>query len=157
MQNTLGIKEENVAKTVALLNIFLADEFILYTKTKNAHWNVEGADFYDKHSFFEMQFAELDIMIDSLAERIRTIGHFANATLRQYLQTSHLSEKTDNKNDGRSFAKTLLSDHESIIIHYRENITRMANEFHDHGTSDFITGIMERHEKMAWMLRAQLR
>ena len=26
----------------------------------------------------------------------------------------------------------------------------------DAGTSDFLTGLMERHEKMAWMLRAFL-
>ena len=52
--------------------------------------------------------------------------------------------------------KTLLEDHEAIIIYLRENINQYANEWHDQGTSDFITGLMEVHEKMAWMLRAHL-
>jgi len=52
--------------------------------------------------------------------------------------------------------KALLEDHESIIIYLRENINRYANDWHDQGTSDFITGLMEVHEKMAWMLRAHL-
>jgi starvation-inducible DNA-binding protein len=51
----------------------------------------------------------------------------------------------------------LLEDHEAIIIHLRENINRFANEWNDAGTSDFITGLMETHEKMAWMLRAHLK
>ena len=52
--------------------------------------------------------------------------------------------------------KALLGDHETIIIHLRENIDRFDEEWKDKGTSDFITGLMETHEKMAWMLRAHL-
>jgi starvation-inducible DNA-binding protein len=157
MEHTLGIKSELVSKVVAQLAIFLADEFLLYTKTKNAHWNTEGRDFYDKHKFYEMQFEELDKITDDLAERIRTLGHYARASLKSFLQITHLSEAPGYVNDSMDFVKELLADHESVIIHFRETIDRFANEFHDQGTSDFITGIMERHEKMAWMLREQLK
>jgi starvation-inducible DNA-binding protein len=50
----------------------------------------------------------------------------------------------------------LLSDHESIIITLRENIHPFATDFKDMGTSDFITGLMENHEKMAWFLRSHI-
>jgi starvation-inducible DNA-binding protein len=50
----------------------------------------------------------------------------------------------------------LLEAHESIIILLRENINRYADEWKDAGTSDFVTGLMETHEKMAWMLRTHL-
>ena len=33
-------------------------------------------------------------------------------------------------------------------------INAFANDYHDLGTSDYITGLMEEHEKMAWMLRS---
>ena len=157
MEHTMGIKPEDLSKTAAQLNIFLADEFLLYTKTKNAHWNSQGPDFYEKHKFYEMQFEELDKIIDDLAERIRTLGHYAAATLKRFLQLTHLTEAPENTNDSMDFINELLADHESIIIHFRENISRFSNEFHDQGTSDFITGIMERHEKMAWFLREQLK
>lgn len=39
------------------------------------HWNVGGADFYDKHKFFESQFEQLDEFVEKVAERIRSIGH----------------------------------------------------------------------------------
>ena len=157
MEHTMGIKAANLSKAAAQLNIVLADEFLLYTKTKNAHWNTEGRDFYEKHKFYEMQFEELDKIIDDLAERIRALDHYVPATLKRFLQLTHLSEASGQINDSIDLVKELLADHESITIHFRETIGRFANEFDDEGTSDFITGLMERHEKMAWMRREQLK
>lgn len=157
MKTSIGIKNENLAKVAEILVETLADEFILFTKTKKAHWNVEGADFYNKHLFFEAQYQQLDQIIDDLAERIRTLGHYAPATLREYLALTHLSESHLESNDSLTYMKELLSDHESILIHLREDIENFAVEFRDAGTSDFITGLMETHEKMAWMLRSHLK
>jgi starvation-inducible DNA-binding protein len=157
MENSIGIKAENSAAGAHKLAVMLADEFLLYTKTRNAHWNVEGPDFYAKHKFFEDQYEQLDETIDGIAERIRSIGHYAPATLNGFLQLTRLTEKSREANSSEGFIKDLLFDHESVILHLRENINRFANEYHDLGTSDFITGLMEAHEKMAWMLRSHLK
>ena len=157
MQPNIGIKPENLTAVAQTLNSFLADEFVLYTKTRNAHWNVEGPDFHDKHKFFESQYDELDEIMDAVAERIRTLGHYAPATLKDFLQLTHLTEQIRSKNDSQGFIRELLADHESIIVYLRENINKIANDYNDAGTSDFITGIMETHEKMAWMLRSHLK
>ena len=55
MESKIGIKEENLAEVAHSLGKILADEYVLYTKTRKAHWNVEGPDFYNKHKFFEEQ------------------------------------------------------------------------------------------------------
>lgn len=157
MKTSIGIKNENLAKVAEVLVQILADEFVLYTKTKKAHWNVEGADFYNKHLFFEAQYKQLDEITDTLAERIRMLGHYVPATLREYLALTHLSEHHLESNDSLTYMKELLSDHESISIHLRENIENFAVTFHDAGTSDYITGLLEMHEKMAWMLRSHLK
>ena len=156
MEVRIGIKEENLSKVAHVLNGILADEFVLFTKTRNAHWNVEGPNFHNMHLFFESQYAQLDEIVDSVAERIRSLGHYAPATLGSILQLTHLSEKLHEKNDGDGFIKELLGDHESLIIILRESINHFANDLMDLGTSDYITGLMETHEKMAWMLRAHL-
>lgn len=156
MEIEIGITDANRQEITNKLSIILADETVLYTKTKNAHWNVEGPDFYDKHKFFESQFGQLDEVIDAVAERIRTMGHFAPATLKSYLSLTRLTEQTSEKNDGQGFIKELLEDHQSIIFFLREHIVIFADELHDIGTSDFITGLMETHEKMAWFLRSHL-
>ena len=154
--NIIGINEESRKAVSDQLAKLLADEFVLYTKTRNAHWNVEGTDFHSMHLFFESQYEQLDDFMDSVAERIRTIGHYAPATLKSFLDLTHLTEKTLDKNDSLSFIKELLEDHESIIEFIRGNIDPFASKYHDYGTSDYITGLMEDHEKMAWMLRAHL-
>lgn len=157
METKIGITPSGMAEVAKSLCTLLADETVLYTKTRNAHWNVEGNDFYNKHLFFEQQYNELSEIIDSIAERIRTLGHYAPATLKQYLELTHLTETKSENNDSLGFIKELLIDHETIIIRLRENIDLFATGFKDYGTSDFITGLMETHEKMAWMLRAHLK
>lgn len=156
MEAVIGIKEDKLTEIGYILSKLLADEFVLYTKTRNAHWNVEGIDFLSKHKFFEEQYEQLDEIMDSVAERIRTIGEYAPGTLRQFLELTHLTEQARIKNDSASFIRELLADHESVIIYLRENVSRLADEFKDYGTSDFITQLMETHEKMAWFLRAHL-
>lgn len=156
MKTNTGLSEKNTKAVATQLGKLLADEYLLYTKTRNAHWNVEGPDFYAMHKYFEAQYEEIDESIDSIAERIRAIGHYAPATLKEFLQLTHLSEKRGSKNDSASYIKDLLADHEQIISFIRENINPIANDHNDAGTSDFLTGLMEQHEKMSWMLRSHL-
>ena len=156
MNTEIGITTQHRRAVVSELEKLLADETILYTKTKNAHWNVESKDFKDKHLLFEKQFQQLDEMIDAVAERIRMLGFYAPATLFAYLELTHLTEKSREKNDGEGFIKVLLADHESVIIILREHIKVFANELDDAGTSDFICGLMQTHEKTAWFLRSHL-
>ncbi|HVM89796.1 MAG TPA: DNA starvation/stationary phase protection protein [Puia sp.] len=157
MNTNIGIAPQNTKVVAEILSVILADEYVLYTKTRNAHWNIEGPDFYAKHTFFESQFEQLDAFIDEVAERIRSLGHYTPATLKSFLSLTRLTEQFNSNNSGEGFIKELLNDHESIIIKLRENINYMANELHDLGTSDFITGLMEKHEKMAWFLRSHLK
>ncbi len=153
----IGISEDNLLKVAKILNGVLSDEFLLYVKTRNAHWNIEGNDFYNKHKFFEAQYEQLDGIVDDVAERIRTLGHYAAASLKTYLELTHLTEQSREPNDSPGFIRELLIDHEVICVHLRENINFIANDLKDVGTSDFLTGLLETHEKMAWMLRAHLR
>ena len=156
METNIGISQKNRQSVSMELSKLLADEFLLYTKTRNAHWNVEGSDFHAMHLFFESQYEELDEIMDSVAERIRAIGHYAPATLKSYLKLTHLSEYESDANTSSDFIKELLSDHESIIEFIRGKIGPFTDTFKDAGTSDFITSLMETHEKMAWMLRSHL-
>ena len=157
MKTEIGINQKNLVGVAQALNILLADEHVLYIKTRNAHWNVEGSDFLTKHKFFEEQYGQIESIIDDVAERIRSLGHYAEATMKGFLQLTHLTEEAREKNDSEGFMKSLLEAHESIIIYLRGNIGKFADEWKDVGSSDFITGLLETHEKMAWMLRAHLK
>ncbi|WDF70280.1 DNA starvation/stationary phase protection protein [Sphingobacterium oryzagri] len=157
MKTSIGIREPDTQAVAAILNKLLADEHVLYVKSRNAHWNVEGPDFHAQHLFFETIYDQLGETIDEIAERIRSIGHYAVGTMREFLALSELSEIRHTKNDSQGYIRELLSDFEAIIVYIREQIDLIGETHKDAGTEDFLVGIMEQHEKTAWMLRAHLR
>ena len=156
MKTNIGITKENREKVADVLSKLLADEFVLYTKTLGAHWNLEGHDFHTKHLFFEEHYNSIKKTIDSVAERIRKIGSYAPATLEQFLYLTHLNEKTISGNSSQDYIKILLGDHVAIIQFIRGNICQVEEDFNDVGTADFLTGLLQEHEEMAWMLRASI-
>jgi starvation-inducible DNA-binding protein len=156
MQPTIGFNEEVMSNVAHQLLPIVADEFLLFLKTRNAHWNVEGIDFHAKHLFFEEQFNQLDDLMDMVAERIRMLGHYAPGTVNELMQLTHLTEQSRLTNDSIGFIKELLQDHQVIIIYLRGLMKDIALTVEDVGTGDFITSLIETHEKMAWMLRAHL-
>jgi len=131
MKPKIGITDSNRQAVANELSKILADETILYLKTKNAHWNIEGEDFFEKYKFFESQIEQLDEVIDSVAERIRSIGHYPPATLQSYLSLTHLTEKVTVQNDSQVLIEQLLETHESIIVILRDKIKLFANDYLD--------------------------
>lgn len=152
----IGISDKNRKAVAALLNRVLSDEYILYTKTRNYHWNVTGEDFIEYHKFFESQYEELDEIIDEVAERARSLGGISFGSLKEFLGTARLKESQGRPPAARKMIANLLADHESLIQTLRGDLRACDEQYGDMGTSDFFTGLMEQHEKMAWMLRASL-
>ncbi len=154
----IGLTPKQTEIIAEIMEPLLADEFLLYLKTRNAHWNIEGPDFHTVHTYFEQLYTELENIVDEVAERIRKIGHYAPATMKTYLKITHLSEEATEGNDSLSFFRRLLSDHEAIIIHLRESISKLQKEVElAYGTIDYLTSLMEQHETTAWMLRSHLK
>ncbi len=156
IKTNIEISDANLKESATLLNTLLADEFVLYTKTRNAHWNIQGPGFYELHKFFEDQYDELAGMIDEVAERVRQLGHFAIGTLKDFIAITRMSESNYEFSNQQQIVRTLLEDHETIIRILRRDAGQVSDKYKDMGTSDFMTGLMEKHEKMAWMLRAHL-
>jgi starvation-inducible DNA-binding protein len=156
MQPTIGFKEGTLYEVVYKLLPVVADEFLLFLKTRNAHWNVEGPDFHAKHIFFEEQFIQLEDILDEVAERIRTLGHYAPGTIKEFMELTHLTEQSRSSNDSKGFITELLQDHQLVIMYLRGIMKDALLSREDIGTGDFVTSLIEKHEKMAWMLRAHL-
>lgn len=152
MKANIGLIDKNAQQIALILNKILADEFVLYAKTRNYHWNYEGDNFMEMHKFFEAQYEELDEVIDEVAERIRKIGHYAEGRLKEYLKLTDLLEPAATTKQGQQ-VKNLLDDHETMARFIREKIVEV-DKLKDVGTVDYLTQLIQRHEKAAWMLRA---
>ena len=152
----IGINPANRESVAYLLNTLLADEHVLYIKMRNYHWNVRGMHFQSLHKFFESQYEELSSLIDDIAERVRSLGHYAVASMKDYVNLTRLLESNHTDGNDQKMLRNLLYDHETIIRILRDELVKEADKYKDIGTSDFITTLMEKHEKMAWMTRAYI-
>lgn len=155
MKPNLGLASKSRDTVTALLARLLADEHVLYVKTRNFHWNVTGLDFGSLHALFEKQYDELAEAIDEIAERLRSLGGIAPGSMKEFLKLARLDEQPGGRLEAEKMIAALLSDHETVVRTLREDI-EAAGKAGDEGTADFLTGLIESHEKTAWMLRAHL-
>lgn len=150
---SLGISQENLEKSAAILNGLLADESVLLFQTLNYHWNLVGPEFHDYHLLFDEQYKAIFGYIDEIAERVRALGQTALASMTGMLKTSSFKEDSSVPTP-KNMILRLLERHEHIIINLRKGINLTAEKNNDMGTSNFLTDLLEKHEKIAWMLRS---
>lgn len=155
MKPNLGLSSKARDAVIGSLAVLLADEHVLYVKTRNFHWNVTGPHFGALHAFFEKQYDELAETIDEIAERILSLGGTAPGSMAAFLKLARLSEDTGKPPKDLEMIAVLLADNEAVVRELRGAI-ELAGKQGDEGTADFLTGLLEGHEKAAWMLRAHL-
>jgi starvation-inducible DNA-binding protein len=150
----IGLTQEQCQGVIELLNQDLANSYLLLVKTKKYHWDVVGPQFRSLHQLWEEQYQALTESIDSIAERVRTLGGYPVGTMQGFLQITSLKEHPGNLPTAGEMVQRLVEDHETIIRSLRDHVDKCDEDFHDAGTADFLTGLMEAHEEMAWMLRS---
>ncbi len=154
MNIEIGISEKDRKLTADGLSRLLADSYILYLKTHNFHWNVEGPMFNTLHLMFMDQYTELWNALDLIAERIRALGSYAPGSYKKYAQLSSIPE-AEEPVPATQMIKQLLEGHEAVAKTAR-SILPVADAGQDEATLDLLTQRLQLHEKTAWMLRSLL-
>jgi len=150
-----GISPKDRAAIAKGLSRLLADTYVVYLKTHNFHWNVEGPMFQTLHQMFMDQYTEAWNAIDLVAERIRSLGHYAPGTYREYLELARVKETPGVPKAGQ-LVKLLIDGQEAVVKTARE-LLPVAERADDQPTLDLLTQRMQVHEKNAWMLRSLLK
>jgi starvation-inducible DNA-binding protein len=152
IQPNIGLESDVRLAIVDILNIMLADETILTTKTRGAYWNNRGANYFSLRTLFETQSKLLDNISDEMAERVRILGGIAISSLEEVFGLTRLEEQPSLVSD----ILHLLADQETVIRFLREDAKKCSEEYEDEGTSILLVEVMRLHEKMAWMLRSSI-
>ncbi len=152
----IGLSDEQRKGSIDLLNVALADASILNIKTKKFHWDVVGPQFMTLHKLWDEQYVTLSNDVDAIAERVRALGGIPIGTAAGFLEHAKIVEHPGKVSSATAAVSMLLEDHELVVRSLRTSVDRCDEEFKDKGTADFLTGIMEKHEQMAWMLRSFL-
>ncbi len=151
-----GLNDEARLEVGQILNLLLADEYMLYTTTRDYHWNVTGPHFSSLHLQFEAQSGQISQWLDDVAERARAIGMGARGNWADLAKAARSSADPGIGLSAGGMLAELLALHEELIVRLRADSAACTSRFNDTGTTDFLTGLMQQHEKSAWMLRAQL-
>lgn len=154
MKIDIGIEANERQKIASGLSRVLADSYTLYLETHNFHWNVTGPMFQTLHLMFEVQYNELALAVDLIAERIRALGFPAPGTYKQFSELSAIKEQSGVPK-AQDMIRLLVEAHETVARTARE-VFKAADGASDQPTCDLLTQRMQVHEKTAWMLRSLL-
>lgn len=153
-QTAIGLTQSGSEQLADLLNGLLADFQLYYQNLRGFHWNIRGQHFFELHARFEQLYTEAQENIDTIAERILTIGHTPLHTFEDYRQASSIQAHR-NFTEGKTTVKALVEMLQALLIRERSAL-QLAQDAADEGSAELLTGLISTQEKHVWMLRAWL-
>lgn len=142
--------------TTEFLNELLSNEYALFTKTLNYHWNVTGSRFHSLHSFLETQYNDLLAVMDNIAERVRVLGETPNSTVKEMYEGMSLEEKSGKNMSSSQMIGDLFENNQIIQESIKGYLSGQHDFKKDPGTEDFLVGVLQKHEMMSWKLKSHL-
>lgn len=137
------------------LKILLASTQSFAIKSHNFHWNVEGSNFPQYHTFFDSLYSDVDGTIDTIAEYIRTLGHYTPASLSRYAELTVIQDQTKIPRAELMFAES-LQDCETMI----QLVVQMfdeATQERQQGIANYMAELQDLYSKKAWFIRSVLK
>ena len=150
----IGISKEDRRHVADGLSRLLADSYTLYLKTHNFHWNVTGPQFNSLHAMFMAQYTEQWTALDQIAERIRSLGHPAPGTYKEFVKLASIKE-VEGVPKATEMIRHLVAAQEATARTARQ-LFPLVEAASDQPTADVLTQRLDVHEKTTWMLRSLL-
>jgi len=154
MARNVDLSEQAKRECAEALEKVLADTFVLYLKTHNFHWNVEGPQFRALHEMFEEQYRDLWEAIDEIAERIRALGHPAPGSMDRFKDLAEVRE-SDLIPSASEMLQQLVSDNGTAARTIRAALST-AQDAGDEATAGMLSDRLAYHEKQMWMMKSMM-
>lgn len=135
------------------LKVILGTNFALYLKAHNFHWNIEGTNFPQYHSFLDGFYNDVWNQADGIAEHIRMLDSYAPGSMQRFLELADIEEAVDTIPSALAMIAQIKSDNDRFIIHLRAGIAA-ADQAGEPAVSNYLQDLLGAHQKKAWMLRS---
>ena len=142
-------------KLIEQLKVILGTNFGLYFKSHTFHWNIEGPNFNDYHTFLNGFYNAVWANTDLIAEKIRALGAYAPTGLDRMLELCDIQDN-ENIQPAIGMLTQLKSDNDRFIIHLRAGIV-LADQAGEPAISNFLQDILDQHQKQAWFLSSLIK
>jgi starvation-inducible DNA-binding protein len=134
------------------LKTILGTNFALYLKSHNFHWNIEGSNFPQYHSFLEGFYNDVWAQTDDIAEKLRQLDVYVPGSMTRFLELADIEESTSIP-DALNMMIQLKMDNDRFVIHLRAGIAA-ADQANEPAIGNFLQDLLAAHQKKAWMLRS---
>jgi starvation-inducible DNA-binding protein len=135
------------------LKVILGTNFALYLKSHNYHWNIEGSNFPQYHSFLDGFYNDVWAQTDDIAEHLRRLNAYAPGSMQRFLELADIDEAVDSIPSAMVMMQHLKEDNDRYIVHLRAGIVA-ANQADEPAIGNFLQDLLGAHQKKAWMLRS---
>ncbi len=137
------------------LNVYLANQMVMYIKLHNLHWYIKGKSFFTLHGKLEELYDVTADIVDDVAERILALEGSPVASIKEALELSAVKELESKPISSSEVVKVLLKD-VSYWINDTKEIVTLAEEANDGATADMFNGYLAEYQKLNWMLKSYL-
>ena len=152
-KNKTKTSDYNLNEVVVLFNNLLADEYVLYTKIQHVGGDMDRQNFYGLHTVFGGQPITLYAIMSDVTDQAYALGNFALGAMEDFTSITRLKNTGGNITDRKQKIRILLIRYGDIIRLLKKNIPMVTERYKVLGTSSFIIDLIEKHEKMAGLLR----
>src|SRR5690606_11152333 len=153
--NDIGLEIREAMPLVKKLNDLLANYQIYYQNLRNFHWNVSGPNFFELHAKFEELYTSANLAVDTIAERILTLGDRPHSSYAEYIQHSDISEALQIAEATKMVE--IVRNNQNDLLNLERKILEAAGEVGDEGTVSLMSDFITEKEKVVWMLSAYLK
>ena len=152
----IALDEKVCAQSAENLNQVLADTITLRDLYKKHHWQVAGHTFYQLHLLFDKHYGEQNELVDSIAERIQSLGAVSLAMAADVAETTIIPRPPRGREEVPAQISRLLEAHEFLLKEVR-TMAKQASEAGDDGTNDLLVSeIIRTNELQVWFLAEHL-
>jgi len=138
------------------LNQLLADTMTLRDLYKKSHWQVAGPTFYQLHLLFDKHYGEQAELVDTIAERIQTLGGISLAMAHDIAETTQIERPPRGREEVPVQISRLLDAHQVVIRQCRE-LAERASKVGDDGTNDVVVSdVLRTNELQVWFVSQHL-
>jgi len=148
----IALSESAARQSVENLNQVLADTITLRDLYKKHHWQTAGPTFHQLHLLFDKHYEEQNELVDTIAERIQTLGGVTLAMAADVAETTIIPRPPRGREEVPVQVSRLLHAHE-IVLEEARSMSREAAASGDDGTNDLlVSDVVRGNEKQVWFL-----
>ena len=134
------------------IKVLLANATVMYYKTHQFHWNVEGIEFTQYHIFFEEIYTDVYNSVDPTAELLRKLDEYAPVSIDELYKYKTLEEETTRVILLSDILASLIRANDEVLASLNKVFT-IANADKQQGICNFIADRIDTHQKHGWFLR----